>query len=147
MSSTGESVACVEADFSNGKTVDLKGVKWATAIIAGLGLISSAVVSGVGHANTAAHVASNSLSLHRPFLVSPASDSPQSFPLGLRISSGQWESSALASCRTFLRGINEQPAAHPSLFCTMFVKCRLRFRSEVCRLLLLVSIFSNVVPP
>ncbi|KAJ9421862.1 hypothetical protein QL093DRAFT_2297921 [Fusarium oxysporum] len=46
MSSTGESVAC-----------------WATAIIAGLGLISSAVVSGVGHANTAAHVASNSLSL------------------------------------------------------------------------------------
>ncbi|KAF5619928.1 calcium spray [Fusarium tjaetaba] len=63
MSSTGESVACVEADFSNGKTVDLKGVKWATAIIAGLGLISSAVVSGVGHANTAAHVASNSLSL------------------------------------------------------------------------------------
>ncbi|KAH6968563.1 hypothetical protein DER45DRAFT_16684 [Fusarium avenaceum] len=63
MSSTGESVACVEADFSNGKTVDLKGVKWATAIIAGLGLISSAIVSGVGHANTAAHVASNSLSL------------------------------------------------------------------------------------
>ncbi|KAG5755527.1 hypothetical protein H9Q69_001570 [Fusarium xylarioides] len=63
MSSTGESVACVEADFSNGKTVDLKGVKWTTAIIAGLGLISSAVVSGVGHANTAAHVASNSLSL------------------------------------------------------------------------------------
>ncbi|KAH7003389.1 hypothetical protein EDB82DRAFT_470200 [Fusarium venenatum] len=63
MSDTGESVACVEADFSNGKTVDLKGVKWATAIIAGLGLISSAIVSGVGHANTAAHVASNSLSL------------------------------------------------------------------------------------
>ncbi|KAM0552545.1 hypothetical protein ACHAPJ_007873 [Fusarium lateritium] len=63
MSDTREPVACVEADFSNGKTVDLKGVKWATAIIAGLGLISSAVVSGVGHANTAAHVASNSLSL------------------------------------------------------------------------------------
>ncbi|KAF4975254.1 hypothetical protein FZEAL_7921 [Fusarium zealandicum] len=56
-------VACVEAHVSNGKTVDLLGVKWATALIAGLGLVSSAVVSGVGHANTAAHVASNSLSL------------------------------------------------------------------------------------
>ncbi|KAM5352443.1 hypothetical protein ACJ41O_005166 [Fusarium nematophilum] len=63
MSDTRESVACVEANVSNGKTVDLVGVKWATAIIAGLGLISSAIVSGVGHANTAAHVASNSLSL------------------------------------------------------------------------------------
>ncbi|KAJ3504643.1 hypothetical protein NM208_g16307 [Fusarium decemcellulare] len=62
-SDTRESVACVEADFSNGKTVDLVGVKWATAVIAGLGLIASAIVSGVGHANTAAHVASNSLSL------------------------------------------------------------------------------------
>ncbi|RMJ03482.1 hypothetical protein BHE90_015521 [Fusarium euwallaceae] len=62
-SDTREPVACVEADFSNGKTVDLVGVKWATAVIAGLGLVASAIVSGVGHANTAAHVASNSLSL------------------------------------------------------------------------------------
>ncbi|KHN99413.1 calcium- spray protein [Metarhizium album ARSEF 1941] len=57
------SIACVEADISNGKTVDLLGVKWATAIIAGLALISSAVVNGLGHSNTAAHVAANSLSL------------------------------------------------------------------------------------
>jgi hypothetical protein len=63
MTETRESIACVEADISNGKTVDLLGVKWATAIIAGLGLISSAVVSGLGHSNTAAHVAANTLSL------------------------------------------------------------------------------------
>ncbi|KAJ2970725.1 hypothetical protein NQ176_g8047 [Zarea fungicola] len=56
-------VACVEAEISNGKTVDLAGVKWATAIIAGLALISSAIVNGLGQYNTAAHVAANSLSL------------------------------------------------------------------------------------
>jgi hypothetical protein len=33
---TGKSVACVEADISNGKTVDLLAVKWVLAIIAGL---------------------------------------------------------------------------------------------------------------
>jgi len=59
----GSTVACVEADISNGKTVDLLGVKWATAVIAGLALASSAVVSGLGHSNAAAHVAANALSL------------------------------------------------------------------------------------
>jgi hypothetical protein len=66
-SDTGESVACVETDISNGKTVDLLGVKWATAIIAGLGLVSSGIVSALGHSNAAAHVASNSLSLFSYF--------------------------------------------------------------------------------
>jgi hypothetical protein len=33
LTSTGESIACVEADISNGKTVNLVGVKWATAPI------------------------------------------------------------------------------------------------------------------
>lgn len=59
----GTSVACVEADISNGKTVDLLGVKWVTAIVAGLALVSSAIVSGLGHQNAAAHVAANALSL------------------------------------------------------------------------------------
>ncbi|AEO62377.1 uncharacterized protein THITE_2037149 [Thermothielavioides terrestris NRRL 8126] len=59
----GQSVACVEADVSNGKTVDLLGVKWATAIVAGLALVSSAIVSGLGHQNAAAHVAASALSL------------------------------------------------------------------------------------
>jgi len=57
------SVACVEADLSNGKTVYQKGVGWTTAIIAGLALVASAVTSGLGHSNTAAHVAANALSL------------------------------------------------------------------------------------
>lgn len=61
--SNGESVACVEADISNGKTVNLLGVKWATAIVAGLALASSAVISGLGHSNAASHVAANALSL------------------------------------------------------------------------------------
>ena len=59
----GESAACVEAAISNGKTVDLVGVKWATAVVAGLALASSALVSGLGHANAASHVAANALSL------------------------------------------------------------------------------------
>ncbi|KAK4992197.1 putative flavin carrier protein 3 [Elasticomyces elasticus] len=60
---TGVSVACVEAELSNGKTVNQKGVGWATAVIAGLGLIASAITSGLGHSNTAAHIAANALSL------------------------------------------------------------------------------------
>lgn len=63
----GQSVACVEADISNGKTVNLLGVKWATAIVAGLALASSAVVSGLGHSNAASHVAANALSLFSYF--------------------------------------------------------------------------------
>ncbi|KAF2087684.1 DUF907 domain protein [Saccharata proteae CBS 121410] len=60
---TGKSLACVEAELSNGKTVYQKGVGWATASIAGLGLAASAITSGLGHSNTAAHVAANALSL------------------------------------------------------------------------------------
>jgi uncharacterized membrane protein len=59
----GTSLACVEANLSNGKTVDQKGVGWSTAVIAGLALVASAVTSGLGHSNTAAHVAANALSL------------------------------------------------------------------------------------
>lgn len=58
-----ENAACVEAVLSNGKSVYQKAVGWVTAIIAGLALIASAVTSGLGHSNTAAHVAANALSL------------------------------------------------------------------------------------
>ncbi|KKK23937.1 hypothetical protein P175DRAFT_0426465 [Aspergillus ochraceoroseus IBT 24754] len=61
--STGQSITCLEASLSNGKTVYQKGVGWATAIISGLGLAASAITSGLGHSNTAAHVAANALSL------------------------------------------------------------------------------------
>lgn len=60
---TGQTVACVEAELSNGKTVDLAVIGWVTAVIAGLALIASAVTSGLGHSNTAAHIAANALSL------------------------------------------------------------------------------------
>lgn len=60
---TGESVACVEAELSNGKTVNQKGVAWTVAVISGLALVASAVTSGLGHSNTAAHVAANAMAL------------------------------------------------------------------------------------
>ncbi|KAI1383617.1 TRP-domain-containing protein [Hypoxylon trugodes] len=59
----GHNVACVEALVSNGQTVDLVGVKWASAVVAGLALASSALLSGLGHTNAASHVAANALSL------------------------------------------------------------------------------------
>ncbi|OQD74675.1 hypothetical protein PENDEC_c010G02665 [Penicillium decumbens] len=60
---TGEKIACVSANLSNNKTVYQLGVAWTTAIISGLGLAASAITSGLGHSNTAAHVAANALSL------------------------------------------------------------------------------------
>jgi hypothetical protein len=60
---TGATLACMEADLSNTKSVYQPAVGWATAIIAGLGLIASGITSGLGHTNTAAHVAANAVSL------------------------------------------------------------------------------------
>ena len=60
---TGVQIGCVEAELSNGHSVDQKAVAWVTAVIAGLGLAVSAVTSGLGHSNTAAHVAANAMSL------------------------------------------------------------------------------------
>jgi hypothetical protein len=54
----GTPLGCVEAFLNNGKTVDQKVVGWVTAIIAGGALLSSAIASGLGHSNTAAHVSS-----------------------------------------------------------------------------------------
>ncbi|KAF2731985.1 TRP-domain-containing protein [Polyplosphaeria fusca] len=62
-SKTKEQLACVEAELSNGHSVDQKAVAWVTAVIAGLGLVASAITSGLGHTNTAAHVAANAMSL------------------------------------------------------------------------------------
>lgn len=59
----GGSIACIDTSITNGKTVDLIGVKWATAVVALLALASSAVISALGRPNTAAHIAANSLSL------------------------------------------------------------------------------------
>ncbi|KAK4151613.1 hypothetical protein C8A00DRAFT_17009 [Chaetomidium leptoderma] len=63
----GQSIACVEADISNGLTVDLIGVKWASAGVIALALVSSAVINGLGFSNAASHIASNALSLFAYF--------------------------------------------------------------------------------
>jgi hypothetical protein len=60
---THQLLACIEADLSNGHSVEQKAVAWVTAIIAGVGLAASAITSGLGHSNTAAHVAANAMSL------------------------------------------------------------------------------------
>lgn len=59
----GKELACVQAELSNGKTVYQKAVGWSTAVVAGLALLVSAIVSGLGHSNTAAHIAANAMSL------------------------------------------------------------------------------------
>ncbi|CAN3357193.1 flavin carrier protein 2 [Diutina catenulata] len=56
-------LACVEAVLSNGKTVQTKYASWPIAAISGLGVITSGVISVIGHSTTAAHIASNSMSL------------------------------------------------------------------------------------
>lgn len=56
-------LACVEAVLTNGKTVQTKYASWPIAAISGLGLITSGIISVIGHSNTAAHIASNSISL------------------------------------------------------------------------------------
>ncbi|KAF2203178.1 TRP-domain-containing protein [Delitschia confertaspora ATCC 74209] len=60
---TDQPLACVEAELSNKHSVGQKAVSWTTAVIAGLGLVASAITSGLGHSNTAAHVAANAMSL------------------------------------------------------------------------------------
>lgn len=60
---TGEQVGCIQAFFSNGKTVSQTGAKWATAVIAGLGLLSSAIASAFGNSNAASHISANAVSL------------------------------------------------------------------------------------
>lgn len=55
--------ACVRSRLSNRQTVHQAGVGWATALVAGAGLVTSAFVAGFGHANTASHIAVYTLSL------------------------------------------------------------------------------------
>lgn len=58
-----EYLACVQAYFSNGKTVSQVGVKWATAVIAGIGLLMSALLSTFGNSTAASHISANTMSL------------------------------------------------------------------------------------
>lgn len=61
------SMGCVQLSISNGKTVDLPGIRWATAVIAGLGLVASMLVGSLGHTNAAAHISVYAFSLFSYF--------------------------------------------------------------------------------
>ncbi|SCU78943.1 LADA_0A08724g1_1 [Lachancea dasiensis] len=56
-------LACVVAPLTNGKTVQTKYASWPIAAISGIGVLTSGFVSVLGHSTTAAHIASNSISL------------------------------------------------------------------------------------
>lgn len=60
---TNEKLSCLQSAFSNGKTVSQTGIRWATACIAGLGLLASAFLSTFGNSNAASHIATNAISL------------------------------------------------------------------------------------
>ncbi|KAJ5340660.1 TRP-like family [Penicillium brevicompactum] len=60
-SSTGKEITCLETRVHNGISVYQAGVCWALAIITGIGLIASTVISLLGHSNTATHLAFRSL--------------------------------------------------------------------------------------
>ncbi|KAK6200372.1 uncharacterized protein RJT21DRAFT_43546 [Scheffersomyces amazonensis] len=61
--STGVQLSCLQAGFSNGKTISQTGAKWATAVIAGLGLLIAAILSTFGNSNAASHISANAVSL------------------------------------------------------------------------------------
>lgn len=61
--STGETLSCIQSSFSNGKTINQVGAKWATAVVAGLGLLIAAVLSTFGNSNAASHVSANAVTL------------------------------------------------------------------------------------
>lgn len=58
-----ERLACLQVFFSNGKTVSQTGVKWATAVVAGIGLLLSAILSSFGNSTAASHISANTMSL------------------------------------------------------------------------------------
>lgn len=60
-------LACIQADLTNVKTVEHVAVKWVTAIISGIGLLTSAVVATLGSSLSSAHVAANAVSLFAYF--------------------------------------------------------------------------------
>lgn len=60
-------VACVETSLSNGKTVQTKIASWIIAGACLIGMLTAGIVAIMGHSNTAAHVASNAVSLFTYF--------------------------------------------------------------------------------
>ncbi|KAJ5774171.1 TRP-like family [Penicillium paradoxum] len=59
--SGGKQITCLETRIRNGKSIYQAGVAWALAVITGLGLVTSTVITLLGHSNTATHLAFRSL--------------------------------------------------------------------------------------
>lgn len=60
-------IACVQTTLSNGKTVQTKWASWAMGIVCALGLLTAGIINAVGYYSTAAHIASNTVSLFEYF--------------------------------------------------------------------------------
>lgn len=60
-------LACIQADLTNVKTVEHIAVKWVTAVISGIGLLTSAIIATLGSSLSSAHVAANAVSLFAYF--------------------------------------------------------------------------------
>lgn len=56
-------LACIQADLTNQRSVDNTAIKWISALIAGFGLATSAVVGIMGSSISASQVSASSLSL------------------------------------------------------------------------------------
>ncbi|KAJ5281419.1 hypothetical protein N7478_006791 [Penicillium angulare] len=53
---SGETITCIETRISNDKTVDQIAVSWIVAVVTGLGLITTVVISILGHTLVATHL-------------------------------------------------------------------------------------------
>ncbi|KAJ6107994.1 TRP-like family [Penicillium sp. IBT 18751x] len=59
--STNASITCIETRVYNGKTVNQEAVAWVLAVITGLGMVATMVVSILGYSNIATHMAFRTL--------------------------------------------------------------------------------------
>ncbi|VEU21902.1 DEKNAAC102832 [Brettanomyces naardenensis] len=67
MNENNTAVGCLECSFSNGKTVSHVGAKWATAVVAGIGLLISSVLSLFGNSSSASRMSAMSLAMFTYF--------------------------------------------------------------------------------
>lgn len=67
VNSKNEPVGCLQSSFSNGRTVSHIGAKWATAVVAGIGLLISSVLSLFGNSASASRMSAMSLTMFTYF--------------------------------------------------------------------------------
>ncbi|OUM52487.1 hypothetical protein BVG19_g1684 [[Candida] boidinii] len=67
LDSNGNRVACLQVNCSNGRTVSHVGAQWATAVVAGIGLLASGILSAFGNSAAASHLSAVAISLFTYF--------------------------------------------------------------------------------